>query len=64
MMISCLYNLPNGRVQKLCDFLKSLYSNTHREIWLLGDFNVDYLDRVNEARTKFINSLNRLDYYS
>ena len=56
MMISCLYNLPSGRVQTLCDFLQSFYSNTQREIWLLGDFNVDFLDRKNESRTKFINT--------
>ena len=54
LIISCLYKLLTGKIEKVCNFLKGLYTNLRREIWLLGDFNVDYMDRANESRTKFI----------
>ena len=55
MIISCLYKPPTGNVIKVCDFLKSLYTNLKHEIWLLGDFNVDFLNQTSDSRLKFIN---------
>ena len=54
LIISCLYKLQMGKKEKVCNFLKGLYTNLRREIWLLGGFNVDYMDRANESRTTFI----------
>ena len=55
MMLSCLYKPPIGKTDKLIEFLNRMYLNVSREIWLLGDFNVDNLDRGNESRLKYLN---------
>ena len=54
MTISCLYRPPMGKHKNCQDFLKSIYRNNKRELWLLGDFNVDYLDRTSADRLKYI----------
>ena len=53
MTLICLYRPPTGKVKLCVDYLKTLLPKCHSEIWLLGDFNVDFLDRTNSARTKF-----------
>ena len=48
MKIVCVYGPPRGDVRKCVDKLTEILSrreNYKREIWLLGDFNVDYLKR-------------------
>ena len=44
MLISCIYKPPTGKTDKVIEFLNRIYENTQREVWLLGDFNVDFLD--------------------
>ena len=53
MRVSCIYKPPAGKVVECIDFIKKVYDDTRREIWMLGDFNVDFLDRANENRLKF-----------
>ena len=33
------------------------FKNSRRDLWFLGDFNVDYLDRTNDNRSKYIGVL-------
>ena len=42
LLISCVYKPPTGKTDMLIDFLKKMYINTQREVWLLGDFNIDF----------------------
>ena len=55
MLVSSLYKPPTGKNKECIDFLKKIYKGTRREIWLLGDFNVDLLDRTSDVRLKYIN---------
>ena len=55
--IICLYRPPRGDVKKCIEHLTEILSrkeNFKKEIWILGDFNVDYLkrDHVNTKRFK------------
>ena len=55
---SCIYRPPNGNVKKCIDKLTEILSrreNLKKEIWLLGDFNVDYLKRDDQKQKKFVN---------
>ena len=48
LLLICVYKPPKGKVTKLIDFLKTIMSrqeNRKREIWILGDFNTDWLKR-------------------
>ena len=54
LIISCVYKPPIGKSDLLKESLKKMYTGISREIWLLGDFNVDYLDRANENRLKYL----------
>ena len=53
--VSCIYKPPIGKIDETVDFLRNMYNDIRREIWSLGDFNVDFLDRTNENRLKFLN---------
>ena len=55
-IVSCIYKPPTGKNVECIDFMKNIYKNTRREIWLLGDFNVDFLDRNSDQRLKYINA--------
>ena len=55
--IICLYKPPKGNVQHLIDFLKNLLSTPqfhHRELWILGDWNENWLKRDNPNTVKII----------
>ena len=54
-MVSCIYKPPIGKTDKLIELLNRIYMGVSREIWLLGDFNVDNLDRGSESRQKYLN---------
>ena len=54
LSVVCLYRPPNGKIKPCVDFLKTLFSTTRYELWILGDFNVDFLDRNNVDRTKLL----------
>ena len=48
LLVICVYKPPSGKVEKCIEFLKQIVSNPRfakREIWILGDFNVDILKR-------------------
>ena len=48
LVVVCVYKPPKGKTEKCIDFLKTITSNpvyAKREIWILGDFNVDILKR-------------------
>ena len=48
MFIMCIYRPPQGSVQKLIDFLKSictLRDVIRSEVWILGDFNLNIMLR-------------------
>ena len=58
LIIRCVYKPPIGTSDLLIEFLKKMYTGISREIWLLGDFNVDNLDRANENRLKYLKKKN------
>ena len=48
LLLICVYKPPKGKVSKLIEFLKGIIlrrENETREIWILGDFNTDWLKR-------------------
>ena len=56
MMISCVYRPPRGNIASCINCLSKLLSrneNSKKELWFLGDFNLDYLDRTNPNVNKF-----------
>ena len=62
MLISCLYRPPRGKIQNCIDRLTETYArreNAKVEIWLLGDFNVDFLQRGESNLVKFLNFFKR-----
>ena len=58
MFISSIYRPPRGKIVSCIDRLNEMLSrrdNFKKEIWLMGDFNVDYLDRKDRDLAKFNN---------
>ena len=58
MTIICLYKPPTGSIDKVLDFLKIVLEDPiviHSEIWILGDFNINFLAR----NTSHVISVNR-----
>ena len=53
MTIICLYRPPAGKIKPCIDYLKTIFPRCNSEIWLLGDFNIDFLDRVSTSRSNF-----------
>ena len=48
MLVVCVYKPPSGKIENCITFLKQILSDPEfikREIWILGDFNVDLLKR-------------------
>ena len=48
LVVICVYKPPKGKINKCIDFLKTIVLNPKyrkREIWILGDLNVDILKR-------------------
>ena len=48
MLLICVYKPPTGKIENCIKFLKEIVSDSKlskREIWILGDFNVDILKR-------------------
>ena len=62
-MIACIYKPPKGKVENCIQILTDLvnrYQNMNYEIWLLGDFNIDFSrqDDVNTVKlNRFIKNL-------
>ena len=57
MTIASLYRPPRGKVQNCIDKLTEILSRNELakdEIWILGDYNVDYLQRANHDLLKFV----------
>ena len=57
MKISCIYRPPRGDYKKCIDKIKEIVTrkeNFKKEIWLLGDFNVDYLKRSDPNQKRFL----------
>ena len=53
MSLICLYRPPDGNIKTCIDYLKTVFQACKSEIWILGDFNVDFLDRSCDSRSKF-----------
>ena len=56
LLVSCIYRPPCGKIVSCINVLAELLSrneNSNKEIWFLGDFNIDYLDRVNQNVNRF-----------
>ena len=48
MIISVAYKPPKGKIENFITFLKQIvlkHENRSKEIWILGDLNIDYLKR-------------------
>ena len=48
MIISVIYKPPKGKIENCITFLKDIFlrvENRSKEIWILGDLNIDYLKR-------------------
>ena len=53
MTIICLYRPPTGKIKPCIEYLKTVFLNCKSEIWILGDFNIDFLDRASIPRSNF-----------
>ena len=57
MLLCVVYRPPTGNVGNFCDTLSStmeeIGNNTNKEIFILGDFNINYLDK-NDVNTKIL----------
>ena len=53
MTVICLYRPPSGKIKPCIDYLRNIFSHSTGEIWVLGDFNVDFLDRANITTAQF-----------
>ena len=53
MSLICQYRPPDGNIKSCIDYLKIVFQACKSEIWILGDFNVDFLDRSCDSRSKF-----------
>ena len=38
-----LYRPPTGKIKSCTEYLKSIFQICKNEIWILGDFNVDFI---------------------
>ena len=59
LSISCVYRPPVGKSTNCLEFLKSLLNTNitlNFELWLLGDFNIDYLVRDNNDTKSFLST--------
>ena len=57
LAIVTVYKPPSGKIEKLIVYLKSLMKYrdmTKREVWILGDFNIDWLKRDSPDTVKII----------
>ena len=52
--VTCLYRPPTGKIKQCIDYLKIIFSGSRNEQWILGDFNINFLDRNNKSRSKFL----------
>ena len=57
IIIGTVYRPPGGNVEMFCDYLKNtleeIGNNFNKEIFILGDFNINYLDS-NDPNTKHL----------
>ena len=55
MFICVIYRPPRGNIKNCIDQIQEyVRQNSKNELWLLGDFNVDFLDRNQPSRLNFI----------
>ena len=54
MTIICIYRPPRGKHILFVKFLEYILKKTKSEIWIMGDFNVDYLNRGDTNRQRYI----------
>ena len=57
LIISCVYRPPNGNTSVCHDIIKDIISfsmNLDAELWILGDFNIDFLARDRPDTKKYI----------
>ena len=57
MFVSAIYRPPRENIKGCIDRLQEIFStiqNSKKKFWLLGDFNVDFLDRNLSNRNRFI----------
>ena len=62
MIIASLYRPPHGKVQNCIDRLTEILSrreNVKNEFWVLGDYNIDFLQRANPDLLRFSAFLKR-----
>ena len=54
MSVICMYRPPKGKHIVFQDYLENILKNLKTEIWILGDINVDFLNRDDENRAKYL----------
>ena len=54
MTIICVYGPPKGKHDLFIKYFEKIVKDLNTEIWILGDFNVDYLNRTDENRAKLL----------
>ena len=60
ILIANCYRPPQGNIDRLIEILENILDDmnlTKIEIFLLGDFNIDILEKNNDKNKKFINTL-------
>ena len=57
LVLICVYKPPKGKVKGAIDFLEEIISQDYikeKEIWIMGDFNTDWLKRDNPDTVKLM----------
>ena len=54
MTIICMYRPPKGKHIIFNNQLENVFKNVKSELWILGDINVDFLNRADENRIKYL----------
>ena len=57
--IICMYRPPKGEHPIFNKYLENALRNLKTEIWILDDINVDYLNRADENRNKYLRLFKR-----
>ena len=59
MTVICMYRPPKGKHALFLKYLENILKNLKSEIWILGDINIDYLNRTDDNRTRFLRLFKR-----
>ena len=54
MTVICVYRPPKGKPTVFSTYLENILKNLKTEIWIVGDMNINYLNRMDENRNQYL----------